>query len=57
MTNPTNNQPQLEMKKPKGLLILASLLLTVSAQADSVRMEPGKWEMTITTEMSMFPQP
>ena len=44
------------MKFQKAILLL-TLLPALGWAADSVKMEPGLWEMTISVEMSMFPQP
>ena len=42
----------------KTLLILAvSMIAPLTALADGVAIEPGKWEMTMSMQMPMFPAP
>ena len=45
------------MRSHTILIGLTAMLLTCTASADSIDIEPGQWEMTTTMTMSMMPQP
>jgi len=47
---------EIKMDMNKFFVGLASVLMTATAMADGLTVEPGKWEMTTTMKMNMMPE-